>query len=1006
MRKNLIKVFVEIFLVVSISFSFSYLVGENFDNRVSAIDFENMIPAGESSNGIDDLMDSLGGGIGTCKLSKDGKKCQEYFLSECDERCTEPCVRKGRKELDNDDECKLGLCFDAKKGSCAPNSPKDECEEKGGEWFAEDNAEGVEKCEKHCCILKDQALFVNERTCEIMADSLGLELGADDAYFDSDITAEPECIDAVYFLNKSACVFPSEEGLGNSCRFTTSEDCNSLGGRFSDNYLCSHPDLETVCKRQNTTGCVEGRDEVFWFDSCGNRENIYDSDRDRSWNNGKVLSKEESCVLGSSGNFLENQETCGNCYRFLGSMCGNASENDREKVDAPTNIVCRDMGCMDGDVRREHGETWCSYQSAIGVSADVPFLGIATYYRGFHIPGLRAMAAPGSEHFRKSCIDGEIEIEACSSYRNGICVESRIGEGDKEFSTAACRPNRWAECLAYNTQNSPGNILSELLPGISMLAQFIPAAGKLLQLPAEAEKVRVGMAMLQCEKDPDCFVNNIGIDDFKFPLCEPKYPAGFYEAESQGEDEKICSFGTQTCSSVWVYESTAFTFGTTAKWECKANCGCVTGSSPQDAQPSMEFVKQMNDICVSLGDCGAKANYVGGGGFGGYQLKRADYEGLPKEGGAKNKQMAFAMPPLPYDDSRPIPGKYIPAVEIEPGAVEGGEGSVGAGTPDFKAYDASKGLLIAGLASGGTALGITAIVQSGGALGIGGYHVIQGGQVIGIGMSKAAAAGGVEILGEGSTAVLGPSGAAFQAGAMGAAIAVAVTSLLVGISGIGAGVGVGGVIAYMGTAAVSGAMIGVGFFAEAAAASLIGAKMASMLGPIGIVIAVILIADIIAQWIAGVGEVRTAEVTFECLPWQPPLGGGDCEEKCGQKGFPCTKYGCETLGQACQWVAESEGPNGGLCINAGVDDMSGPRILGPLGEVISEGFGYTNVKEGGFRIESEDGECATQFDNILFGFETDEYARCRMSGNAEAGFEEMVSIGSGGKFGARGGDRY
>jgi len=44
------------------------------------------------------------------------------------------------------------------------------------------------------------------------------------------------------------------------------------------------------------------------------------------------------------------------------------------------------------------------------------------------------------------------------------------------------------------------------------------------------EAVDVFEAMV---KDPDCFVNSVGIDDFKFPLCEPKYPPGFYEKENK-----------------------------------------------------------------------------------------------------------------------------------------------------------------------------------------------------------------------------------------------------------------------------------------------------------------------------------------------------------------------------------------------------------------------------------------------------------------------------------------
>ena len=81
MTRYLFKVCLQIFLVVSMSFSFSYFLGESFDdNLVSAINFGDYVDGVSSGGGIDELMDSLGGGVGTCKLSLDGKKCQEYFF--------------------------------------------------------------------------------------------------------------------------------------------------------------------------------------------------------------------------------------------------------------------------------------------------------------------------------------------------------------------------------------------------------------------------------------------------------------------------------------------------------------------------------------------------------------------------------------------------------------------------------------------------------------------------------------------------------------------------------------------------------------------------------------------------------------------------------------------------------------------------------------------------------------------------------------------------------------
>ena len=41
-------------------------------------------------------------------------------------------------------------------------------------------------------------------------------------------------------------------------------------------------------------------------------------------------------------------------------------------------------------------------------------------------------------------------------------------------------------------------------------------------------------------------------------------------------------------------------------------------------------------------------------------------------------------------------------------------------------------------------------------------------------------------------------------------------------------------------------------------------------------------------------------VTFECKPFEPPLGGAKCEE-CNKDIFrPCSEYRCKALGQACE----------------------------------------------------------------------------------------------------------
>ena len=73
---------------------------------------------------------------------------------------------------------------------------------------------------------------------------------------------------------------------------------------------------------------------------------------------------------------------------------------------------------------------------------------------------------------------------------------------------------------------------------------------------------------------------------------------------------------------------------------------------------------------------------------------------------------------------------------------------------------------------------------------------------------------------------------------------------------------------------------------------------------------------------------------YECEPWQAPWGGKDCD-KCGKDGRPCTKYRCQSLGQACEFFDNGDQ---NLCLSSKNDGMS-PRIV-PLDDAKSENIRY------------------------------------------------------------------
>ena len=975
------------------------------------------------------LYDSTGG-LKMCAQTKNGRLCQPFASNICNDNCKENCidVELTTDVLPDDNECKLGLCYDSDEGSCESRSPKTACVENNGDWYKTGDATGEGLCRRGCCIINDQALFLTNKQCEKRSASLGFELGGDNAIFNSDINEEPACIAEAYNRRNAnldgACTFPHEDGGKLDCKFVKGDECSDIGGIFNAGKLCSNSELNTRCTKSNSTNCVEGLDEIYWIDSCGNRENIYEgSDQDKkdlSWFNGLVKAKNESCILSSGGNNIANQGTCGNCDRFRGSICSNKTmEPIVQKLnDDDQNFVCLDMGCYDDNGKRirEHGESWCAYQSKIGING---LLGeqnnnmVVTSLMNIAIPqigggilgGDRAVDTPGSSHFRATCLNGKIQTSACETGRREICVESRseISGSDKEFSQAVCRKNRAMECFQYN----PGKTES----------QAIGLAG-----PQKAWKILRTKLQLTCGLDPDCFVLDVNLasgkdDTFKFSYCAPRYKLGF-DLENSESGKQFCSQASQKCTAVFVKGI--------GGWECKANCDCVEGSDPSSAKPSQKFVKEMGRFCSSLGDCGSQVSYTGkfpGGKGYSVTMGKDPLKQLLQFGSSFSFSDMLGMNSmLTIGDDIPRRGEYIPANDTKPGGMlEGGfnnflkdQGILGIfsmidsqlnnlmsqggggnyGVPDISGVGSQQSSLIApGLVAGG----------AGGAMLGYGYltsgltaetTTIVTGTIVESGVAGETAAT-VAVTETTATSLAGFGGALFGAG-----IGAATVGFLIKMLGIGPGLSPGVAYAMMGTGAIGGAVVGYQAFT--------GGSAAIAANPIGVILFVAVIAILIIFKFMGVGEVEEVEVNFECKQWEPPrnVDASDCRScgnddlSDGQNSFPCNKYSCQALGQDCQFIEGSEIPGkGGICEYAPQSDTQAPLITGLREEILSENFEYDNVDLNGeriFEVRKTGEECLDQFESVTFGFNTNEYAtKCAISGSPRENTDMMVALSSG-----------
>ena len=352
-----------------------------------------------------------------CEKTASGAWCQNDLETNCD-----ASYRVAPTSCESTSYCKRGCCYDSQEGTCTENSPQKVCEDGGGVW--EDDALCViPQCSLGCCVLGDQAAFVTQVRCKRLASLYGLE-----TTFNSDITSEVQCIMETTSETEGACVYGSDYDL--SCIFTTQSECDNMedsNSTFYKDYLCSSDELGTNCGPTEDTVCVEGKDQVYFVDSCGNVANVYDAskiDDKEYWS--KIYRLDESCGYGDSN---ANSKECGNCDYYLGSTCKEYERGEDKTSPSYGDNICRDLSCTWDGATYNHGETWCADAEGTGENL------------------------PGSRYFRLVCYNGEVTVEPCADYRQEVCEENDV-EG---FSSAACVANQWEDCVLQEDQDDCEN---------------------------------------------------------------------------------------------------------------------------------------------------------------------------------------------------------------------------------------------------------------------------------------------------------------------------------------------------------------------------------------------------------------------------------------------------------------------------------------------------------------------------------------------------------------------
>ena len=434
---------------------------------------------------------SVGENTYCAERTVDGAWCQNVPLEDVDKN-----YRYVPASCEATSYCKLGTCVNSQEGTCLENTPQKVCEEpedgiKGGIWY-DKSQEELPQCSLGCCVLGDQAAFVTQVRCNQLSSLYGLEVN-----YRTDIKSEVACISTVSSQNKGACVF--DQDFQRTCKFTTQEECNKVKStttnssvEFHEGLLCSAEELATNCGPSEKTTLIDGKDEVYFVDTCGNIANIYDASKINNQNYWReIVDKADSCGFNAA-NGNAGSKTCGNCDYFLGST---GKLYDRS-VDTATpqigNYICRDLSCEYNGKEYQHGETWCSPTTD------------------------ESDNSPGSRYFRNVCYNGEVTVEPCADFRQEVCIQSDI-DG---FSTAACRVNRWQDCTSQDKK-------------------------------ADCENTdRRDCKWVEGKRFDGEQVSNSD----KQGSCLPKYTPGSNFWEAQDSTETLCLLGSKDCKVV--YEKT------------------------------------------------------------------------------------------------------------------------------------------------------------------------------------------------------------------------------------------------------------------------------------------------------------------------------------------------------------------------------------------------------------------------------------------------------------------
>ncbi|MBI2107069.1 hypothetical protein HYT57_03725 [Candidatus Woesearchaeota archaeon] len=361
-----------------------------------------------------------------CLKNNNGEYCSYTKSENCDLTNFDVSDKIGIKKSDfacsQLEVCKPVCCIN-KEGTCSEKVTAAQCIDQGGVATSQTECSAVPQCQKGACVINGQCEYpVTQEECTRARDNFDTE-----TTFDIEVTSINECAEK-HSLQEGCCVTTP------SCGRKTSKECVDVSGEFKAGMLCSHPDLAGVCpgvKKETSKQCEN--EDVYWFDSRGNKENvvgvnydgfIHDTERDKT-------------------------NKIGNCDFRSGTICG--QDNNGENA-------CIDVNCNAGDNFVSNGWVQYKFDDGTGHPERITITqedlgGRDARYNGesWCMTNTKSNPnTPGTIHYVYSCQLGKIEVSPLGTFRNTIC-ESQTKDVQIEgktvaFESAGKAENKWENC--------------------------------------------------------------------------------------------------------------------------------------------------------------------------------------------------------------------------------------------------------------------------------------------------------------------------------------------------------------------------------------------------------------------------------------------------------------------------------------------------------------------------------------------------------------------------------